>query len=461
MRMATRIGTLDAALVATLLWVAAVTCRAGVGFDAASNVLLVTDFPAEFPCTLKRLASVDRQCGWGKVAYDAAADAYMVSCDLRSAPRRHGHVLPSRDEGQPEGGAGHARHPGRRAVLGRGRERRGQVVGGAPARQPPDPRDPQDPAITPALKFDCRTRGQYGLRLGANNSAGGQLHAFHAVIAAATPDKAHAFGLPPRGDLCLLGDGLVVERTTISWVAGMMLYGVAADMRRDYRIQDCVFENAYSGLSNGRNELTRCVFRNMDMAVNDYGSLDAILTDCVFENNDCNLALTFTSRGVVAVDCVFQPPKKGDVYRGYVNPATKTKQYPSLTSRRHVIVEVVDEQGKPLPGAQVTVRNEQGVYENVERGKAVTDATGRTPGQGDAKAILLTEAVRKATDTENQPAVTEFTYTVAVSAPGYAPAVRTGLRPTKSWEACGSRCGSRSRRRWRRVVPDPDRERYP
>lgn len=96
------------------------------------------------------------------------------------------------------------------------------------------------------------------------------------------------------------------------------------------------------------------------------------------------------------------------------------------------LVAAAGPDGKPVPGAQVIVRCEQGIPETVLYGRQATDAGGLTPGRGGANALLLTQATWKASDTPNQPEFREYSYTVEVEARGYEKASVTGIRPTES-----------------------------
>jgi hypothetical protein len=98
-------------------------------------------------------------------------------------------------------------------------------------------------------------------------------------------------------------------------------------------------------------------------------------------------------------------------------------------------VQVVNEAGKAISGAGVHVRCEQETAEiGVLNATQQTDDAGRTPGKGAERPILLTEIVKQATDTPNQPTVTEFSYTIEVVADGHAPSTATGYVPETSWD---------------------------
>ena len=434
------VGAFIAAVLA--VWLAAGAVYGGIVYNEQYNALWVTDFPGEFPCDMQRLTAVDRMHEWGKVAYDKATDTYTVSCDLmigtndgtetyfRIGSKEHpketvvmkGHVgvAPYWIKGENEGEYYRVPTLVNRLTLG----------------------DAKDKSVTAALKFDCETRGQYGLMIGGFLPAwekkaqqhGGQLHVYNSTITAARQDRDHALGLPTRGNILLSGDDIVLENATISWVAGFVGYGLASGLGRTRRIVDTVFENSGVGLVNGKNEVVGCTFRNMGDAVIDWGSIDATLIDCTLEGNDRNVTLRYTKKGVVCIDCNIGAPKKGDVFDPRTTASLKTKNYGEFVSRRHVVVEVVDGNGKPIPGAEVNVKCEQGVPETVENWKHAVNAAGKTPAKGEKDSILLTEVVKKCTDTPNEPKVTEYSYAVAASAAGYADNTANGVKPVESWK---------------------------
>ena len=55
---------------------------AAVDYLPERDLLWVTDYPADLPCTPELLARVDRAFGWGKVQYDQADQTCTVACNL-------------------------------------------------------------------------------------------------------------------------------------------------------------------------------------------------------------------------------------------------------------------------------------------------------------------------------------------------------------------------------------------
>ena len=101
--------------------------------------------------------------------------------------------------------------------------------------------------------------------------------------------------------------------------------------------------------------------------------------------------------------------------------------------RRHLVVEVVDGAGQPVKEAKVSFQPEQPDCDLILRPTFTTDAQGRTPGKGQAKALLLTEFVKIATDTPDQPETKIFTYTI-IAEKGGKRATITEVKPETSWK---------------------------
>lgn len=416
------------------------SCPAGIFYDEGARCIRVVDFPKEAPCTLARLLSMDALFKWGKVAYDRQTDTYTIAGDL---------WIGTNDGSDTYFQVGSEAQPRETLVM------KGNLVvcpnwiekenPDKPGYQPEKSVNrltlgvPAAKSVTAALKFEGGGETRHSLFIGgiptgpkdALRGRGGQLHVHSSIITSLVQKPGFEFGAPSRNrGMMLTGERVVLDHATLSWIAGFMTYGMS-DIGR---VAHTVFERGGAAIINGRHDLIGCVFRNCGTAILDYGSLDAVLTDCAFEGNEHNWALTFSDKGLVCVDCTWDAPSKGNLYRSWENRQTKKKQYPSFVSKRHVVVEVVDEQGQPVPGAQVAVKCEQGALEAVENGKQTTNKLGRTAVKGAGTPILLTEVIEKATDVENQPQVTPYTYVIEASAGDFAPVSRAGFRPLRSWE---------------------------
>ena len=423
-----------------LLMGSACLARASIYYDEEARCIRVVDFPEHAPCTLERLLYMDRLCGWGKVVHEPQQDSYTVTGDLwvgsndgtdtylQIAGPEHPHetlimrgnllVYPYWIEGEnPE--EHYSKMP----------EAVNRLTVGVPG----------DASVAGALKFLDEADAGYSLSVGRfplpdgslGQGYGGQLHVYHGTITSATPEPGGQFGASsPIGGMNLCGNSVVLDHATLSWIAGAATYG----MGYNGKVAHTLFEHLGTAIINGKHDLVGCTFSNCEVAVRDYGSLDAVLTDCIFRDNDQNWTLTFSDRGLVCIDCTYDEPRKGNVYQAWRNKNTGQMQYPSFVSKRHTVVEVVDQAGQPVPGALVKVRCEQATSEIAENATQRTNQLGRTPTRGEDGAILLVEVVKQATEVPNQPKVTELTYAMEASAEGYAPGRLEHFRPVESWQ---------------------------
>ena len=424
-----------------LLIAAACSARASIFYDEQARGIRVVDFPPEMPCTLERLLQMDRLYGWGMITYDGEQDAYTITGDL---------WIGSNDGTDTFLQIGSREHPRETLVMAgnvvvcpywiEGVNREEHYWTGPQAANRLTIGVPGDENVTAALRFLDPEHVGHSLRLGAmplpdgslQSGRGGQLRVHHSAITSVTPEPGSEMGFATTlGGMDLRGDSVILDHATISWVKGAATYG----MSDNGSVRDTLFDHLGTAIINGRQDLSGCTFSNCEVAIRDYGSLDAVLTDCTFRDNDRNWTLSYSNRGLVCIDCTWTEPRKGDLYQAWQNKQTGQMQYPSFVSKRHVIVEVVDEAGKPVAGARVRVRCEQETPEIVENATQQTGPAGRTPGRGEDGAILLVQTVRQATDVPNQPAVTELSYTIEASAEGFAEAKVEHLRPVESWQS--------------------------
>jgi len=410
--------------------------RAGIAYLPEDNRILVTDFPETAPCTPTRLWKADRAHGWGRVTYDPGTDATTVAADLWIGDNDGAHTY------FQVGGPSHPREILRVRgnvivrpdwIQGQDRKLRWWYVGEHDRRVNRLTIGlPGNPAVTPAVEIDATTAEKRSLRVGWSQRTchGGELHVYNARITAATPDRDHMLGT-----VVMNGRRVVLKRATISWVAGVMTSGAGPRWRGECVIEDCVFEHGGIGIGNGEQRHLRSVFRDLEIGVRDYGCLDAVLTECVFENNACNWSLGYSGKGLTCIDCTWTPPAKANSYRSWLNKKTNRRQYPSFTSRRHVIVEVVDDSGRPVADARVEAVCEGSTAAYlIDHATLKTNAAGLTPGRGESGALLLTERIARATDVVDKPAVSEYVYRIAAEAPGCLPGHIEDCRPVESWQ---------------------------
>lgn len=418
-----------------------------VCYDRDNGSLHVMGYPAAAPATPALLLQLDRLYGWDVVRFDETQRRYLLDA----------HLVIGWNDGSDTffaiAGAGQS---------GEVMKVRGNVVV-LPAHIPGQ-NAPLPPSITPSgrnrltlgapgsadsggmLLIESSTNAPRTLYVGfvppdaqgqTLSGPGAELHAYHSVIAAAVSGKAGAMsaasGRRSGGAPGVrLGAAPVLVNSRISGADGYIL----SSLDRNARVEGTIFEDSLTGVYNcwTVHPIAGCVFRGMDAAVRDGGSIVLTMADCVFENNVHNWVLTHSDRGLTLVDCRWNAPAQGDVFQAWDNPRTGKRQYPFLISQRHVVVAAADQDGRPLDGVLVSVENEQGELAAAAPPRLRTGADGRTPGKGVHGALLLTEFVRRTTDTAGRPETTDYTYKITVSADGYAPASVAGYLPGKSWD---------------------------
>jgi len=425
--------TAGLALIAFGVWGAIV-------YDDELNAIKVTDFPEEVACTLERLAEMDGHFGWGKVSYDRAAGTCTVNCNL---------IIGDNDGTETYFQIGSSENPGETLIM------KGilyvapyYISGEHPAKYIHWWHYPEkvnrltlgcknESNVKTTLKFACEPGKKYNLVTGMEPEAagkgkrgkGGQIVMYNGIITALTPKKGYEIPI-----LVFRGNGFVMENSEISHVNGMMTYGAG---KKNYSIKNSVFAYGGTALICGKQRVAGCTFRNCGIAVLDYSSADAELTDCVFENNLVNFKLRHPAKKqhrIVCVDCTFGKPAQSNSFELQRKPKAGEK-LPVFILKRHLIVEVTDASGKAVPGAEVKIEAEQTGLDSA--GIIITtDAAGKTPGKGDKQAALLTEVIKQCVEDSKAPKVMEFTYTVEAST-GDRKVVVKGIKPDKSWKVVG------------------------
>jgi len=402
----------------------------GILFDTARNVILITDYPAAYPCALAQVARCDRAFGWDKVRYDKTSDTYTIDCHL---------AIGANDGSETYFQVGSAECP--RATL---------VMNGNIYVQPyaGEVQWWQTPAkvnrltlgclgnkdVCAVLKFAPSNSLVAGSMADGKGGRGGQLFVYNSQITALDPDK--GFGINDGGrDNSLRqvgGDGLVLMNARIAHARGHLCYGAGSGLQKIFSVSNTTFSD-YGALLPQSGKYVNCVFEGAKAAaIRDWGGLNIELTDCVFKNNVCNWELTYSDDGLTLIDCEWHPPRKRDSYRISTDKTGK-KQYPKLSVRRHIVAEVLDGSGKPVQDAVVSFRAEQDGCDLIQSRTFKTDASGKTPGQGQANALLLTESITTATATPDQPGVKRFTYSLAAEKAGKR-AMLTNVNVDCSWK---------------------------
>lgn len=401
-------------LISAILLASVWTAFGDILYDPATNVIQVMDYPEDMPATMDTILAADQKNGWGKVSYDKTTDTYTVKASLWiGIDQGLGTFM---QIGRPD-------HP-RETVIAHGN------VWVKPPRlslKRPDGRysvvnrmtlgDPTNAFIQATLKIACEQRGQYGVHVGDTwNRARGDLHLYHSMITAATPDRDHQLSSQKW-----YGSDIRVMDSTLSWIQGNFIYGVNND---NGVLERSTFEHGGTALQNGNQFARDCVFRDLEIAVAEGGCLNATLVNCTFENNQRNWTLgAAQSEGITLIDCRVGPAKMPC----QISPNRMTTEqarrpgatvYPVYRERRSLVIQIVDSRGRGIPDAFVHVDCSNAPTE-VSHGLTLTDARGFTPEKLENKAILITSRKLQATDDPARPQVFSLVYTITVQAKGY------------------------------------------
>ncbi len=408
---------------------------AAVFLDLEHNAIVMTDYPPAAPCSLARLAAVDRAFGWGRVVYDSVSNTCVITGDL---------VIGANDGTESVLQVGSADRLRETLIM------RGNLYihpyfirGANPGKYWQAPKkmnalvlgDRTNGAVNAALLFDCAPTNRRMFSCGHLPWAvfdaewGGGLYVYNSRIAPLNPAPGHAIGDGNVG-IYLMGS-TVFENADISGVNGM-LYRMGPGINKDYSIKDTTFERVATPLAGGHQKMQGCRFIACGTAVLDRGSIDAELTDCVFRGNARNWSLTYSDKGLTCIDCVWDEPGRGDVYGIWTNAAGKI-QRPKFTCRRHVVVAVADASGKPVAGATVSFKPEQPGCDLLLTRTCATGPDGRTPGKGQAGPMQLTEYIKTATDMPDRPDMQAFTYVITAEQKGRRASI-AGFVPDQSWK---------------------------
>ena len=420
--------------VVILLWAA--VASAGVFLVPERNALWVTDYPPAAPCSLSRLAAVDRAFGWGRVSYDQSTSTCTVTGGL---------IIGANDGSETVLKIGSAERPNEtlvmkgdltihpyfvagenKGVYWRVPRRMNAVVVG----------DKENKAINASLKFDCSPEARFTLRccrlpwIGRSIlQHGGGLYVYNSQMSPLSPAPGCEIGDGAEG--VHLEGSTVFDNARITGINGM-LYRMGPGVNRECVVKDTTFERVGVPIAGGVRAASGCRFINCGTAVMDRGSLDLELTDCVFKGNERNWALTYSDNGLICIDCDWETSKQANQYRVWTDKAGK-KRHPRFTNRRHVVVEVLDATGEPVADATVSFTSEQEGCDLLQNRTFKTGKDGRTPGQGQAGALQLTEYITTATDVPERPRVESFTYTITAQKQGRRTTAQH-VAPARSWE---------------------------
>ncbi len=396
-------------MVVTALVIAASSACAAVEYLPELDALWVTDYPAAYPCTPELLARVDTARGWGKVAYDEAAQSCTVACSL---------LIGRNDGSETWFQVGSAQRPRETLIVSgnlrvystwlagensedmrAGRSRVNRLTLGV--------RD--DPSVHASLLIDNEGRAGCTIVIGGTSgygseNQGGDLCAYHSTIAPA--GKVRIGEANARSRPIALGGKSTVELIgcTVRGVASTV-FGAAftAGVFENTRFEDC--GTAISGTY--QEHVRGCSFVNCTTAIVAGSRHPLKLEGCRFEGNERNWVVQYLP--VIAIDC-----EAGAFDRGTYSAERAT----FLVSKRHVRVRVVDEQGRPVSGAQVRASPAADVAApEFELRQAATDADGLTPVPEAGGALLLSELVIRAPEAEGgEPQRTDYVWAIEARA---------------------------------------------
>jgi len=385
--------------------------QAAVEYLPDKNLLWVKDYPEGFPCTPQLLARIDRTFGWGQVVRDPDTETYTVGCGLRIG-RNDGsdtyfqvgsdahpkqtlivrgdvRVYPTWLVGEnPE-----MPHHGKRAL---GRVNR--LTLGVKGR----------PSVNARLLIDNRERAGHTLVVGGfsgytTKTFGGQLCVYNSTIAA--PDDA-LIGAAKRTRPVHCGGQDLLELVNAA-VRGVRGRAFGRDFTSGL-IENCRFDNCGVAIQGNYQKVLRgCTFTHCGTAVIAGSRNPLVLYDCEFADNKRNWSVPY--HRLVAIDCTVDSYDKG----GY-----STGRGTFFISKRHVVVRVIDQGGKPVKGAAVrAVAPKEPLAGEFDSWHAVTGQDGRTPGAGAKGALLLSEILVRAAEEEGgQPTRETYRYTLTARA---------------------------------------------
>ncbi len=414
---------MSAAVIAITICLSA---HGAVNYLPDRDLLWVTDYPAELPCTPGLLARVDAAFGWGKVQYDEASDTCTIGCSLWVG--RNDGSDTWFQVGSPECPAetlivrGDLRvHPTYLSTDNGEDWRRGNLSSNRLTVGVKD-----DPSVRARLLIDNSDRAGYVLIVGgpsgySSESNGGELCVYHSTIAplgeVRIGEKAAGSNSMPMGGQKLIE----LIDATVSDVAGLAFgRNMAAATFEGVRFERC------GGAVHGTymQTMTGCTFADCGSAIVGSSRFDIVLRDCTFVGNERNWTLLY--KPLIAIDCDIDSLDKGSY---------SAERGTFFIAKRHVVVQVVDAQGKPVKGAEVRASTPQAPPATEhDLGQAVTDAAGRTPGRDATGALVLSEVLLRAPAEEGgDPRQIDYSYTIEVRA-GDRSGRLDDFTPRESWQ---------------------------
>ena len=399
---------------------------AGVDYLPDRNLLWVTDYPADFPCTPKLLARIDDAFGWDKVTYDDATQTCTVACNL---------WIGRNDGSQTWFQVGSAQRPTETLVV-RGNVRVhstwliDEKTGTSHSTRNLVNRLTlgvrENPAIQSRLLIDNDGRLGHALMVGGPSgygakNGGGEICVYHGMIA--------PFGNVPIGaskgrtKSMVMGGQRRVELVNAA-VRDVMGEAFGRHLSEGH-FEGVRFERCGKALHGTYQKVVRgCTFRDCGVAIDGSTRFDLVLHNCVFTGNRRNWQLPY--KHMVLIDCVVDDWDKG---------AYSAERATFAVSKRHVIVRVQDADGRPVKGAMVrTAPSTVPAAPTHDLNHAVTGADGCTPGRGKPGALLLSQLLIRPGEEKGAPH-RQTTYSYMVEARSRSRGGRIDrLAPQTSWE---------------------------
>ena len=408
--------------------------NAGIVYDGETNSIIVDNYAEDMPCALEEIYIADRMNGWNKVTRDEKSGAYTIDAAL--VVGRDNGTDTYMQIGTPE-------NPKETLLL------KGHLVihpfvfideKDAETREKRINRltigDKDNPDIKPTVKLagtgifvGCTPpRGKHVKR---RRGAGGELHIYNSAIRGAGeswPDQA-------AGQCDLLGWKCAFRAADAVFSNFKDIVVRKHSAYTPCSIKRCAFEDSGRALYADRNTFKKngllpkeCAFRGIrKAALSGGGWFEA--DRCTFENNRVNWDLSHGG-DVKCFDCIVHASAQDNLYGVYLNPRTKKQEPASFLSQRHVIVRVLDANGKPVEGAEVVASSE--APDHVCEDKAVTDTNGLTPGPDNDGALLLTTTTVAAIK-QGEALRTDYSYSIRVRYRDRT-GICKGFKPSKSWE---------------------------
>jgi hypothetical protein len=400
------------------------SAAADILFDPGKNLIIVENFASAAPCTVTALRLTARLNGWEFVRYDPTGDVATVNADLQ---------IGQMDGEESFFQIGTDEHPGETLLLNGNLAVCPAMICGRASRRVREKGlsigSQDDPKIGGTLKLgeDKVLYIGYLDEYAGWATGGGGLRIHNGSILPADPSRRWSRKFSRISPLAYI----VLRNATIAGfndsLYGFMPNPVYRKTPEDFTVQGCTFADGESVIF-GTATVRGCVFRNLDRAVLDYGGLDATFENCVFKGNRCNFDLRY-HRGVTCIDCEIDAPERAWFSKSR-DPATGKAIYPRLVSKRTIRVKVTDDAGQPVAGATVTARARNPESDPSLDPESSDRRTGVTGGDGltTADAILLTEQLRQATDTNGVVRTVDYLYDVAAASKEKRGAI-SGYRP--------------------------------